>query len=86
VKEGLASVARGAEVVHDTIGLRPGNDMGEVVGRQIGGAQDQPARKAVELDHCQRGGELIASSNEHRAALEVVQSVPEQGALGDVAQ
>jgi hypothetical protein len=63
------------------IDLGGARDQVEMLGRQAGRAQHQAAHHPVELDHRQRGGELVFDGEQHRAPGKLGRRAGQAGAV-----
>jgi len=68
------------------VGRRRGHDERHVLGRQVGGAEHDPARDTVELDERQRRPQLVARGDQHEAPAQLLQAAAEAGGRGEAAQ
>ena len=68
---------RGYPIGDDRIDRRRRHDVRNVLDRQIGRAQHEALRHAIELDERERRRELIGRREEHRAPAELVVAITE---------
>jgi hypothetical protein len=64
-------VVLSVSIRHDGIDFGVGGDRSDMLGFQVTRAKRDPPRHAVELNERQRGGELVAGRDQHRASDEL---------------
>ena len=62
------------------------DDRAHVLGREVGCAEDEPARDPVQLDKRHRRGKLIGREDEHRPTREFPPATPEAGTAQQIGQ
>ena len=71
-------------IAHDDIGLGRGCDAGQVFGREIGGAQNDPARHPVELEQRRCRDRLLMRREQHGSIAQRFELAGEAGPMGQV--